>query len=395
MDPVLYLLGRAVVGLVQRLPLEWVARLGRGVGGLVYWLDARHRRVARRNLGLCFGGEKSPAQIRALARENFRRIGESFACAVKTAAMSLEELRPHVEFVSPQLQTTPPGQAPRRMVAAIGHFGNFELYARTGQFAPAYHCATTYRGFRQPSLNRLLQGLRQRSGCHFFERRFEGPALKAFMRPPGVLLGLLCDQAGGQNGLRLPFLGHECWTSPAPAVFALRYDCGLLVAICYRIGLARWRIEADQEIPIREDGKARSLAAIMADVNRAFDAAVRRDPANWFWVHNRWKSRGRGAGRGRNPKSEGPKREIRNPKAEGPKEIRNPKSEIRIRSFIWCGGCVKRERLWPQYGAQSQRQKAFGSGPSDFGLRISFGFPSDFGLRISDFALRFERIASL
>jgi KDO2-lipid IV(A) lauroyltransferase len=28
----------------------------------------------------------------------------------------------------------------------------------------------------------------------------------------------------------------------------------------------------------------------MRDVNLAFEAAVRRDPANWFWVHNRWKA---------------------------------------------------------------------------------------------------------
>ena len=27
----------------------------------------------------------------------------------------------------------------------------------------------------------------------------------------------------------------------------------------------------------------------MLDVNRAFEMAVKRDPANWFWVHNRWK----------------------------------------------------------------------------------------------------------
>jgi lauroyl/myristoyl acyltransferase len=27
----------------------------------------------------------------------------------------------------------------------------------------------------------------------------------------------------------------------------------------------------------------------MRDVNSAFEKAVRRDPANWFWVHNRWK----------------------------------------------------------------------------------------------------------
>jgi KDO2-lipid IV(A) lauroyltransferase len=28
---------------------------------------------------------------------------------------------------------------------------------------------------------------------------------------------------------------------------------------------------------------------ITADINRAFEAAIRRDPANWFWVHDRWK----------------------------------------------------------------------------------------------------------
>ncbi len=291
MELALYLLARAAVGLAQALPLERVARLGQAMGGLAYWLDARHRRVAQRNLELCFGAEKSPAELRALARENFRRIGENFACAMKTAALSFEELSPHVEFVSPQLRAAASGQG-RSLIAAIGHFGNFELYARAGQVVP-YRCATTYRGFRQPSLNRLLLSLRERSGCLFFERRFQAQALKAFMHQPGVMLGLLADQAGADNSLQLPFLGHVCLTSAAPAVFALRYDCGLIMAVCYRVGLARWRIEANQEIPTRENGKARPVAEIMTDVNRAFEAAVRRDPANWFWVHNRWKRRGR------------------------------------------------------------------------------------------------------
>ncbi len=285
MEFLLYLIARAVVGFIQMLPLTWVARLGRLGGGLTYLLDARHRRVALQNLQMCFGGEKSPQDIRSIARENFRRIGESFTCAVKTASMSFEQLRPHVEFVAPAL--TAPTQ-PRRVVTAIGHFGNFELYARFGQFAP-YVCATTYRGLRQASLNRLLQSLRERSGCRFFERRFEGHALRTFMNQNRVMLGLLADQHAGDAGLRLPFLGHECSTSAAPAIFALRYDCALYTGVCYRVGLARWRIEAGKEIPLYANDAPRSPAAIMADVNGAFEAAVRRDPANWFWVHKRWK----------------------------------------------------------------------------------------------------------
>jgi hypothetical protein len=54
-------------------------------------------------------------------------------------------------------------------------------------------------------------------------------------------------------------------------------------------GLGRWRIESGGEIPTHQNGEARSTEAIMTDVNRSFEAAIHRDPANWFWVHNRWK----------------------------------------------------------------------------------------------------------
>ena len=111
--------------MLQALPLTWVARIGRAGGALAYRLDARHRRVALKNLTMCFGSEKSPAEIRALAKENFRRIGENYASAVKTVAMTFDQLRPHVEYVGAE-RLLPP----RRVINAGGHFGNFELYAR-------------------------------------------------------------------------------------------------------------------------------------------------------------------------------------------------------------------------------------------------------------------------
>jgi len=291
MDGLLYLVGLGLVKVLQALPLRWVARLGRAGGALAYALDARHRRVARRNLAMCLGRERTPAEIHALARENFRRLGESYCCAVKTAAMTWPELRGAVEFAG--VEKAPldgPDKPPRSTVVAIGHFGNFELYARFGEFMPLFRCATTYRGLRQASLNRLMQGLREASsGCAYFERRTDSAALKAWMAPSGKMLGLLADQHAGTGGIRVPFFGHDCSTTASPAVFALRYGCVLHTAICYRVGLARWRIELGDEIPTRDGGKARSVAAITQEINLAFEKAVRRDPANWFWVHNRWK----------------------------------------------------------------------------------------------------------
>lgn len=290
MDSLLYWFARVVVAFLQALPLRVVARIGRAGGALAYHLDGRHRRVALRNLTMCFGKEKSPAEIQAIARENFRRLGENYLCAIKTAAMTPEELKPHFKFLGVE-NILPPGPdaGPKSVVVAIGHFGNFELYARFGQYVPAFQCATTYRALRQAGLNRLMQQLREKSGCWFFERRTDAAALKSAMTEKNLLLGLLADQHSSLGGIRLPFFGHECSTNVAPAVLALRYHCPLHTGICYRTGLGEWQVEAGAEIPTREGGHPRSTEAIMKDVNRAFEAAVRRDPANWFWVHNRWK----------------------------------------------------------------------------------------------------------
>jgi KDO2-lipid IV(A) lauroyltransferase len=290
MDTLLYWLARGLVAFIQSLPLVWVARLGRAGGALAFWLDARHRRVALKNLTMCFGHEKSPDEIRAIAKENFRRLGENYASAVKTAPMSPEQLRPHFEFGGAEKILPHAANAgPQSRIVAIGHFGNFELFVRFGQFVPIFKCAATYRALKQPALNRIMVSLRERSGWSFFERRTDAAALKAAMSDTGLLLGLLADQHAGRNGLRLPFLGHECSTSAATAIFALRYNCPLHTSICYRVGLAKWRIEVGDEIPTRKNGRARSTEEIMRDVNRAFEIAVRRDPANWFWVHRRWK----------------------------------------------------------------------------------------------------------
>jgi KDO2-lipid IV(A) lauroyltransferase len=279
---VVYYFARGLIALLQWLPLPTVARLGRFGGGLAFQLDGRHRRVVLDNLQKCFGGEKTEAEILALAKENFRRIGENYCCAIKTASMSAEELKPYVEFVRPERI-----QPPRRIVMAIGHFGNFELYARFQSLSSGYQCATTYRALKQPELNQLMQSLREKSGCLYFERRTDGPLLRAAMHSSNIILGLLADQSS--RGLHGPFLGRDCDTGLAPAVFALRYHCELYTAFCFRLDLAKWQLDVGERIETHENGVPRSSEDIMRDVNRSFEKAVRRDPANWFWVHRRWK----------------------------------------------------------------------------------------------------------
>lgn len=290
MQTALYYLGSALVWVLQRLPLLWLARVGR-FGGAVAWQFCPHRRqVAQDNVRRCFGAELSPAEILAVARESFCRLGETILCSIGTAAMDMDRLRRCVEVVGIEKLAGCKGVAPVSCLLTIGHFGNFELFTRMSTFLPGWQVVTSYRSLKPPFLDRLVWELRRSADCLLFERRSEAALLRVAVQRGPTLLGLLADQSAGGKALRLPFLGHGCSTTRAPALLALRYHMRLHTAICYRVGLARWRIEIGDPIPTHHGGARRSLGEIMLDVNRAFEAAVRRDPANWYWVHRRWKT---------------------------------------------------------------------------------------------------------
>jgi len=273
--------------LVRVLPFSWVLHFGRGLGEIVFWFDLRHRRVALENLERCFGQRKSAKELRGLVRENFRRLGEAFGGAMKSCFVDPAVLKRRVEIVTPEDFSA--GFAPRSRIVAMGHFGNFELLAHTDQFLPGYRAATTYHRMRYPAFEQLVKSVRERSGCLYFERRSGAKEFRAALKEPGMLFGIAADLSTRTGSLRLPFLGHDCWTTTAPAVFALRYKYPLHVALCHRKGLGRYCVEISEEIPTRLDGVPRPISDIMLDVNRVLEEAIHRDPANWFWVHNRWK----------------------------------------------------------------------------------------------------------
>src|ERR1700759_4669939 len=117
MNFLIYYFLSGLIALLQALPLKTVGRIGRCFGGAAHALDARHRKVARRNLAMCFP-EKSPAEIRALAKENFKRIGENFACSVKTASLSREQLDPHVELNNTKILDAYAAKPPTSIIVA-------------------------------------------------------------------------------------------------------------------------------------------------------------------------------------------------------------------------------------------------------------------------------------
>ena len=173
----LYYVGRVILFFLGLLPVRLMAYMGRGVGEVVYWIDKRHRNVAIKNLTLVFSKEKSKEEILALAKENFKRVIEAYFSAIATLQKSPETVLKHYLKVY-GAENVPPNDpaiySGKSRVALIGHFGNFELYAKVAPLLPHLQFATTYRGLDNKVGDALLSALRSNSRCLYFERRSEG-----------------------------------------------------------------------------------------------------------------------------------------------------------------------------------------------------------------------------
>ena len=134
MDRVVFALYRALSALLCALPLTAVFRLGWALGSLAYWVAPPYRRLVLHNLTIAFGREKSPAELRALARKHFATLGANIFSSIKLPTLSRAEIAAVVTIEG--LETIQAGNAAGGgFVMAISHLGSWEAFA---QSSPAF-----------------------------------------------------------------------------------------------------------------------------------------------------------------------------------------------------------------------------------------------------------------
>lgn len=285
MERAVYHLYRAAVAVVAALPLGLVFRIGRIFGLLGFLLAWPYRRLVFANLRIAFSGEKSEAELRALAREHFATLGANIFSSVKLSTMTPAEIAPLVRWEN--LETLTGALASGTgVIGVISHLGAWELFAQMPTFLPGRRFSTIYQKLGNRWIDADVRRARSRFGVAPFERKegFAGP-LK-FLREGGGL-AILVDQHAGDGGIWTPFFGRLASTSPLAATLASRTGAQLLPVAIFSDGPARWRIVVSAPI---ERAAGDTVESLTAKINASLEAQIRFSPRDWFWVHNRWKT---------------------------------------------------------------------------------------------------------
>jgi KDO2-lipid IV(A) lauroyltransferase len=277
---------RTVAALVRSGSDERAQRWGARIGTLAKTVLRKRDRLAFANMRSAFP-ERDPGELRAALDDCWRHFGRELLCYIRLQSQPLEQISARCPFVNEQLLEEARARG-KGVVLISAHWGGWEV-GGLALMALVDNVRTVARRLDNEILERDLAALRAKTGAEVVDRRNAARVLLRGLSENAVVV-LLPDQAVlPREGVLVPFLGRDAWTTPAPAKMALRYGSTIVFAFCIPDGI-RHRLEFQESIHVDQLSEAeRDPVALTRRINDVIARRIETRPELWLWMHDRWK----------------------------------------------------------------------------------------------------------
>jgi len=276
----------ALVWLLHLLPLSLQAAMGRGLGRVMHALAHGRRRVALRNVELCLP-ELGTAERQALVREHFQWLARSLLERAVLWYASPERLKRLIQ-VEGDVHLAETSERP--VMWLVPHFLAVDVAGAATQLFQTRMVCNVYTAQSNPVLDRALKHGRGRFGrAEMFTRQQSALPLvraikrgSAFFNPSDMDFGL-------RDAAFVPFFGQQAATLLAPSRLARSLGMRVQPVVAETLpGGQGWRVRF---LPPWDHWPTDDAEADAAAMNRWIESEIRRCPAQYLWVHKRFKTR--------------------------------------------------------------------------------------------------------
>jgi KDO2-lipid IV(A) lauroyltransferase len=279
-------LALAFLWLVHWLPAHGQAAIGSVIGALLHALAAERRRIATRNIELCLPELDAAARAR-LVREHFSWLGRSIVERGLLWYAPRERIQRLIE-VEGDVHLAERTDAP--VMWLVPHFMALEVAAAAVQLFQTRRGATIYQAQSNRVFDAAVRKGRQRfGGSELFTRQDSAKPLIRAIRQQGLGFFNLPDMDFGiKDAAFVPFFGVPAATLLAPSRMARMLGMTVQPVIAEMLASGGWRVRFLPPLPNwpTDDALADTL-----QMNQWIEAEVRRHPAQYLWVHKRFKTR--------------------------------------------------------------------------------------------------------
>jgi KDO2-lipid IV(A) lauroyltransferase len=268
------------------LPLGVQAAVGRGLGALLWRFGRSRRRVALRNLALCFP-DWSEAQRQQLAREHFGWVGRSLLERGMLWFASEARLR---RLIRIEGDVALAERCERPVMWLVPHFLALDVAGVAAQIFQSRRFGSIYQAQSNPVFDGAVKRGRLRFGkVELFARTEGARSLMRAIRQGQPFFNLPDMDFGARDAAFVPFFGVPAATLLAPSRMSRALDMVVQPVVAEMLpGGQGYRVRF---LPPWTDFPTADAEADTAQMNRWIESEIRQAPAQYLWVHKRFKTR--------------------------------------------------------------------------------------------------------
>ncbi len=272
--------------LVQHLPLAWQAWLGRGLGRVLWWFARTRREVALRNLALCLP-ERSEAERLAIAREHFGWLGRSLLERGLLWYAPVERLRGLIQVEG---DVGLAERSTRPVMWLVPHFLALDVAGVATQLFQTRRVGSIYQQQSDPVFDAAMRAGRLRfDGGELFPRSDKALPLVRAIKRGYAFFNLPDMDFGERDAAFVPFFGVQAATLLAPSRMARALDMVVQPVVAELLpGGQGYRVRF---LPAWEGFPTADPLADARRMNAWIEDEIRANPAQYLWVHKRFKTR--------------------------------------------------------------------------------------------------------
>ena len=256
---------------------------------LFYHLLSKNRLIALHNLRCSFP-EKEMNELISITKGVYRNFAIVAAEFFDLPYINKRNIHEWVEVQG--LENFQKANAKGKGVLSIvAHFGNWELMAIAGTiFLKPMHIV--YRPLDNPLFNNIVEYVRTMQGNSLIPKEKAALRIIRLLRD-NQLIAILNDQnVSSEEGVFVDFFGRPACTGIGLAAMAISSGAPVLPCFMARQKSGKYLLILQPAVEaVCTDDYERDILVNTQRFTKIVEEVIREYPEQWFWVHQRWKTK--------------------------------------------------------------------------------------------------------
>lgn len=276
--------------IIRRLPGAMIYGFAKHVARLGYFIASKQRKIALDGLNTAFNKEKAPDEIKKIVKDCFIFMAKSGVELVFLVDRP-DLVRKKVSLSGKEHLDAALNKG-KGVILVSAHFGNFPLLMMKLSLE-GYKIAGIMRYARDEKAEKIFYKQRQKVGIKTIYSQPRKACVENSIRTlrNNELLFIPLDQNFGTGGVFVDFFGRKAATATGPVVLSLRTQAAILPCFIIRGSNDTHKVIFEPEFKLEKaDTYEKTVFINIQRLTNIIESYIRKYPAEWGWIHRRWKS---------------------------------------------------------------------------------------------------------